>query len=161
MPSGGFGGMPSGGFGGMPSGGFGGMPSGGASGMPSGGFGGMPSGGMGGGMPGAGSGGATTRGAGNSGGGQRGGMQRNLPKDEQDRMLFDGQASTFFSFLIEKIGIEKVKALIKQVQEGKLSREFLAQADIFGNNFGKLEEDWTTWVKAQQPPPGLRNPGSF
>ena len=94
-------------------------------------------------------------------GGQRGGMQRNLPKDEQDRMLFDGQASAFFAYLVEKIGNDKVKALIKQVHEGMSSRDYLIQDNVFGSGFEKAEEDWTNWVKANQPPPGSRNPGMF
>jgi hypothetical protein len=167
MPSGGFGGMTGGMGGGMPSGGFGGA-GGMGGGMPSGGFGGAggmgggtPSGGFGGagGMPPAGASGGTS--ASGRSGGQRGGMQRNLPKDEQDRMLFDGQASAFFAYLIEKIGNDKIKTLIKQVHEGKSSRDYLIQDNIFGSGFEKIEEDLANWVKANQPPPGSRNPGMF
>ena len=90
-------------------------------------------------------------------------MQRVLPKDEQDRMLFDGQASTLFSYLIEKIGIEKMKQLIGQAQEGKESREFLTQPDVLGSNFSKMEEDWAGWVKSLKPPQNQRQgfPGQF
>ncbi len=65
-------------------------------------------------------------------------------------MLFDGQATTFFSFLLEKIGIDKVKELVKQAQEGKESREYLSKPDVLGPDFGKIEEAWTAWVKAQK-----------
>ena len=169
MPAGGFsadtGGMPAGGFGGntggMPAGGFGGNTGG----MPAGGFGGAPDSGRSGGTPSVRSGGASGggRGSGNFGasGGQRGGMQRNLSKDEQDRNLFDGQASTFFAYLVDKIGLEKVKKLIKEVQEDKSCYEYLTQADVFGNGYAKVEDDWTSWVKTLQAPPGSRNPGSF
>jgi hypothetical protein len=163
MPSGGFGGggggMPSGGFGGgggggMPPGGFGGS---GGGGMPPGGFGGgggggMPPGGFGGGggdgMPQSGSG---SRGQGGSGmgGGQR--SQRTMSKDEQDRALFDGQASTFFAYMIEKAGIEKVKEMIKQAKESKESREYVAKPEVFGPDFEKIEGDWASWVKSQKP----------
>lgn len=141
--------------GGMPGGGMpgGGMPGGG---MPDGG---MPGGGMSGGGQGSlgargmgGFGGGGTGGFGGSGGqgGQRNGGQRMMPKDEQDRMLFDGQSSTFFSYMIDKVGIEKVRELIKQVQEGKESREYVSKADVFGPDFEKIEEDWAAWVKAQK-----------
>ena len=82
--------------------------------------------------------------------GQRGGQQRQMSKDEQDRTLFDGQATTFFSFLLEKIGIDKVKELIKQAQEGKESREYLSRPDVLGPDFEKIEADWIAWVKAQK-----------
>jgi hypothetical protein len=106
-------------------------------GMPSGGFGGR---------------GMTSGGPFNGNGGQRNGGQRNVSKDEQDRMLFDGQASTLFSYLIEKVGIEKVKQLIKQAQEGKESREFITQPEVFGPDFEKIEEDWAAWVKTLKAP---------
>jgi hypothetical protein len=158
MPSGG---MPNaGGFGGMPTGGFGGMPAGGFSGMPAGGFGGMPDSGRSGEASGGRSGGTSGTGRGSSGG-QRGGMQRTLPKDEQDRMLFDGQASAFFTYLVEKIGIAKVKALIERVQEVNTSRDYLVQADVLGSSYDKVEDDLAAWIKAQQSQTGSRSPGTF
>jgi hypothetical protein len=152
------------GNGGSNGGSFEGMPSGGFT-MPSGGFGGMPTGGFGG-QSGARRSGETQaagRGMGNfgSGGGQRGGMQRNLPKDEQDRMLFEGQSSAFFSYLVEKIGIAKVKDLIKHVQENSTSRDYLTQADVLGSSYDKVEDDWAAWVKIQQSQPGSKNPSMF
>ncbi len=143
-----------GGGGGMPQGGFG------QGGMPPGGFGqgGMPPGGFG--QGGSSQGGFSGRGAGGGGfggnGGQRGGGQRTIPKDEQDRMLFDGQASTLFSFLMEKIGVEKMKLLVKQAVEGKESREFITRPDALGPDFEKIEDDWTAWVKALNAPPTQR-----
>ena len=136
----------------------GGNSGGGQGGFPGGG--GMPGGGQGGGFGGRGMGGFSGGGGqggfpggfGGEGGqrGQRGGQQRQMSKDEQDRMLFDGQATTFFSFLLEKIGIDKVKDLIKQAQEGKESREYLSKPDVLGPDFEKIEADWTAWVKAQK-----------
>ena len=73
-----------------------------------------------------------------------------MSKDEQDRSIFDGQALTLFSFLLEKIGIDKVKELIKQAQEGKETREYLSKPDVLGSDFEKIEEAWTAWVKAQK-----------
>jgi hypothetical protein len=136
--SGGFSRMGGSGQGGFPQG----MPQGGFSGRGMNGGGGFPGGGFpGGGFPGGGPGG--------NDGGRNG---RNMSKDEQDRMLFDGQASTFFSYLIEKVGIEKVKELIKLAMEGKESREFISQANVLGADFSKIEQDWGVWVKDLKAP---------
>jgi len=83
-------------------------------------------------------------------GGQRGGPQRALPKDEQDRTLFDSQASSFFSFILEKVGIEKIRGLLKEAQEGKESREYISRPDVLGPDFEKIEGDWAAWVRAQK-----------
>jgi hypothetical protein len=132
--SGGGGGMMMGGGGQSP---FGGM--GGGQGMPTG-NGGGPSGSQG--FPGG------------FGGGQRGGsQQRTMSKDQQDRTLFDAQSSTFFAYLIEKIGIQKVKELISLAQNGKESREYVTRSEVLGDDFGKIETDWGQWVKAQKVPP--------
>jgi hypothetical protein len=136
------GGFPGGGFpgGGMAGGGF---PGGG---MPGGGF---PGGGM---AQGTGrTGGGAGRGGFSGNGGGPNGTQRNLPKDEQDRMLFDGQSSTLFAYLIEKAGIEKVQGLIRYVREGKESREFIIMPEVLGPDFDKIEVDWAAWVKSQKP----------
>lgn len=138
------GGFPGGGMGGFPGGSGGGQSAGG---FPGGGMGGFPGGSGGGqsagGFPGGGS-------RGNTSGGQRGGGQRMMSKDEQDRMLFDGQASSFFSYVLEKLGMDKVRELIKQAQEGNESRQYLEQSNALGPDFEKIEEDWAAWVKAQK-----------
>jgi hypothetical protein len=128
----------------------------GGGGFPGGGFpgGGFPSGGF----PGGGTAQGTARTGGGSGrngfpggGGSSNGMQRNLPKDEQDRMLFDGQSSTLFAYLIEKAGIDKVRELVQYVREGKESRDFITKPEVLGPDFEKIEGDWTAWVKSQKP----------
>jgi hypothetical protein len=156
FPQGGFGGMEQGGSsqGGFPQGGFGGMGQGGSSqgGFPQGGFGGMSQGGSSqGGFPQGGFGG---RGEGSSGrtGGQRGGGQRTIPKDEQDQMIFDGQASTFFTFLLEKVGIEKIRELISAVRNGTEGRDFIARPDMLGDDFRRIEQQWTEYVRNLTPP---------
>ncbi len=151
FPAGGFpgGGMPNGG-GGMPGMNGGGFPGGGMPGMNGGGF---PAGGFpGGGFPGGGAQGGQRAsrggGSGRPGGGPGGMPQRSIPKDEQDRMLFDGQSSTFFFFLIEKAGVEKVRELIRMAREGTESREYIERPEVLGGDFGKIEEEWAAWVKA-------------
>ena len=84
-------------------------------------------------------------------GGQRGGFQRTIPKDEQDQMIFDGQSSTFFAFLLEKVGIEKVRELIKAVQGDVEGRDFIARADMLGDDYGKIEGEWIEWVGNLKP----------
>lgn len=139
------GGFPSGGFGGMSQGG--GPPSGfgGGQGFPSGGIpqGGGPPSGFGGGTPGEAGGGS----------GERGGSQRTIPKDEQDQMIFDGQSSTFFAFLLEKVGIEKVRELIQAVHEGIEGRDFVARPDMLGDDYNTIEEEWMAWVQDLKPQP--------
>jgi hypothetical protein len=154
MPGGGMpgmngGGMPPGGMngGGFPPGGMsgGGFPGGGMPGMNGGGFpgGGFPAGGRTGGQR-----GSRGGGSGRPGGGGPGGMpQRTIPKDEQDRMLFDGQSSTFFYFLLEKAGVEKVRELIRTARDGTESRDYIEQPDVLGGDFAKIEEEWAAWVK--------------
>jgi hypothetical protein len=86
------------------------------------------------------------------GGGGRGGGRGNapLPKDVQDRQLFDGQAATFFNYLIEKIGIDKTKEVVRQNMQGK---EAIAVVESFlGSDFDKVEKDWQTWLKTLKPP---------
>jgi hypothetical protein len=121
--------------------------------FPQGGFGGgsFPQGGFGGGTGGRSTGGNT--------GGQRVSQPRVLPKDEQDRMLFDSQSATFFSYMVEKAGIEKVKKLINEVLSGKESREVITLPEMFGPDFGKIEDDWTAWVKALKAPQRQGFPG--
>jgi len=135
-----FGGMSGGG--GMPR--FGGMSGGGD--MPR--FGGGSGGGMG--VPPSGFG---SRGSGGSGGrGRNGGnSQRVLPKDEQDQMLFDAQSGTFFSYMLEKVGIEKMKELVQQAIEGHETRDFVVRPDVLGSNMDQIEKDWASWVKTLSP----------
>jgi hypothetical protein len=96
----------------------------------------------------------------NRGGRGGGGFQRTIPKDEQDQMLFDGQSSTFFAFLLEKVGVEKVKELIRAVQAGTEGRDFIARSDMLGDDYGKIEEDWLDWLKSQEPASADFRPGS-
>ncbi len=91
------------------------------------------------------------RGAGRGAGGRGGPMAMSLPKDVQDRMIFDSQAASFFSFLVQKLGIEKVKSLVQGNLQGKISQELLSQPDFLGADIDKTENEWRSWVMALKP----------
>jgi hypothetical protein len=74
-----------------------------------------------------------------------------MPKDVQDRLLFDAESSSFFAYLIDKLGIEKCKAVVLANREKKNTREILLQKDMLGSDFETIEKDWQTWVKSQKP----------
>lgn len=86
-----------------------------------------------------------------SGGGGRGSSSRVIPKDQQDRMLFDGQSATFFTYLLERVGAEKVKGLIESCRGGTDSGEIVTRPDVLGSDLEKIEGEWMAWVKAQKP----------
>jgi hypothetical protein len=88
----------------------------------------------------------------------RGGGSRVIPKDQQDRMLFDGQSATFFSYLLGKVGAEKVKNLIQSCREGKDGEEIMTGPEMLGAEFDKIEADWVNYVKTLKPeaPPEMR-----
>jgi hypothetical protein len=99
------------------------------------------------------------RGGGNfgaaGGGGGRGGAAAVLPKDIQDRMLFDAQAATFFCYMIEKAGLDKATDVVRQNVQGKDTLSIVETH--FGENIEKIEADWQVWVKAQKPTDSVRN----
>jgi hypothetical protein len=114
----------------------------------------MGGGDAGGGAPGgspAGQPGGGTGGQRGGGGGQRG---FNLPKDQQDRMLFDGQAAAFFKYAIEKLGDAKVREAVQWNRDGKLTREALFREGYLGTDLDQVEKDWQEWVKKQKVDPG-------
>jgi len=118
---------------------------------PGGNSGGGDRGGQSGGPPGV----SATGGAGRGAGGGRG---REMPKEQVDRMFFDAQSSTFFAYLIEKLGIEKVKGLVQANKDGKISRDLVTGKELLGADFDTIEPDWMKWMKALQPPDsGPRN----
>ena len=79
--------------------------------------------------------------------------QREMSKAEQDQMLFDGQAITFFDFYLEKFGIGKMKELIQFVRQGKETLDYIIQPDVLGSSLTKIENDWAEWLNAQPMPP--------
>ena len=82
--------------------------------------------------------------SGNTAGG--GTPQRTLSKDEQDRMLFDGQAISFLEYLMEKFGIEKIRDLIKFAMGKNESWDYVTRTDMLGRDFTKIETEWTAWM---------------
>lgn len=93
-------------------------------------------------------------GAGGGGAGRGGRGGGSLPKEVQDRMVFDAQAASLFSFIIEKAGMDKAKTLVQASRDKKDLREMLIQSDFLGTDMEKLESDWQAWVKAQKGDPG-------
>lgn len=100
---------------------------------------------------------ATGGGGGQGGGGGRGGAgaARVLPKDQQDRLLFDAQAATFFAYLIEKAGADKAKNVVQQNMKG--TEALTVVQSYLGSDLEKVEQEWLTWIKAQKPPENIRN----
>jgi hypothetical protein len=93
---------------------------------------------------------------GSGGGGMsmgRGFGPRTLSKDQQDRMLFDSQATSFFAYFLQKAGLDKARELVALARQSKQPREYLGGSDL-GSDFDKIEQEWTAWVKAQKPEPG-------
>jgi hypothetical protein len=86
----------------------------------------------------------------------RGGGGMTLSKDVQDRMMFDAEASSFFSYLIEKAGVEKVKEIVRQCVDTKDSLDVLIQSGAVDKDIEKVEQDWQSWLKDQKAdgPPG-------
>ena len=87
-------------------------------------------------------------------------MQRAIPKDEQDQMLFDGESSTFFAFLLEKVGTEKIRELISAVQENVEGRDFIARPDMLGDDYAEIEKEWLVWVQDLKTQPEFSRPGT-
>jgi len=81
-----------------------------------------------------------------------GGQQRTLPKDEQDRLLFDGQAISFFDYFLEKFGIGKMRELIEFGLEGNESWDFVTRPDLLGRDFSKIETEWLEFLSKQSVP---------
>lgn len=84
-------------------------------------------------------------------GGGESGMQLAMPKDVQDRMAFDSQAASFFSFIVQKMGVQKVRSLVQSNLDGKDTLQILAGGDFLGSDMEKVEKDWREWVKSQKP----------
>ncbi len=131
-------------------GGFGGMRTGAGSGTRGNGGGGQRTGGgqMAGGF------GGTTGGF----GGGRGGGNQSLPKDVQDRMFFDAQASSFFAYLLDKVGAQKCKSLVQASRDGKEIRGMIFSKEMIGTDVEAVEKDWQAWVKARKPETPGNNP---
>jgi len=82
-------------------------------------------------------------------GGGRGGP-RTIPKDQQDRMLFDAEAATFFGFLLDKVGSERIRGLIQAAREEVETRDLILSADMLASDIEKTEAEWLEWIKQQK-----------
>ena len=81
-----------------------------------------------------------------AGGGRGGG--RVLSKDVVDRMVFDAQGTAFFTYLMEKAGIEKVKDLVQQQRKG--TESLTVVQTLLGPDADKTEMAFMEWVKTQK-----------
>jgi hypothetical protein len=90
-------------------------------------------------------------------GGAGGSGARQIPKEQADRMFFDAQGSTFFACLVEKVGVDKIKAMIQANKEGKLTRDLIPE--LLGGDMDKIENGWQEWVKVQKAPAQGRQSG--
>ena len=77
----------------------------------------------------------------------------NLPKDVQDRNMFDAQSAALFVYVIEKLGVDKTVDVVRAAREGKETRGLLIQAGALGEDVDKVEKEWTDWLKARKPDP--------
>ena len=104
---------------------------------------------------------AGQRGGGGAGAGGRGGAAgsggRQIPKEQADQMFFDAQGSTFFAYMVEKLGVDKVKSMIQANKEGQATRDLVPP--LLGGDMDKLEADWQKWSKAQKAPEQGPRPG--
>ncbi len=80
----------------------------------------------------------------------RSGGSRQIPKDQLDRMLFDGEASALFQYLLEKTGPAKVRELIHESPGAADPRKLIAREDLLGTDLLQAESQWFDWVKAQK-----------
>jgi hypothetical protein len=94
--------------------------------------------------------GQRSAGAGSGRGSAAGPGGRQIPKEQADRMFFDAQGSTFFTYMVEKLGAEKVKAMILANKEGQLTRDLVPP--LLGGDMDKIESAWQEWAKAQKAP---------
>jgi hypothetical protein len=84
------------------------------------------------------------------------GVPAAMPKEVQDRMMFDVQAAAFFNYLVQKAGTEKGKELVQWDREGKDPVEFVTRPDVFGPDLEKTEKEWQAWLKSQKAPGPIR-----
>ncbi len=85
------------------------------------------------------------------GGGERRGPDgASMPKDMQDRMTFDAEAASFFSYILQKLGTEKIKMIIRANLEKRETSELLAAGDMLGADWEKTEREWQSWVREQK-----------
>ena len=73
-----------------------------------------------------------------------------IPKDVQDRRMFDAQAATFFAYLIETQGVEKVREIVQLNSNGEDIQEILERPEFLGTDFQEVENTWREWVGNQK-----------
>lgn len=97
--------------------------------------------------PAAGTGGPPAQGG---GGNARGPSQEaSVPKDVRDRSMFDAQSAALFAYLLETLGVEKIRELIDRSRAGQESDLILGGAEFLGSDFETTERGWLEWIQGQ------------
>jgi hypothetical protein len=65
-------------------------------------------------------------------------------------MMFDAQAATFFSHLIDKLGLDRVKEIVRLNLAGEDIQELLELEEYLGSDYESVETEWSEWVKRQK-----------
>ncbi len=73
-----------------------------------------------------------------------------IPKDIQDRRMFDAQAATFFAYLLGTQGVEKVREIVLLNRRGEDIQEILERPEFLGTDFEPVENSWREWVGNQK-----------
>lgn len=95
-----------------------------------------------------------------------------VPKDVQDRLMYDAQATTLFAYLLENLGVEKMKKVIGRNRGGEDVQMILEEPDFLGPDMESAEKGWLSWVEgmdvgrgrqsgSREPGPDSRRPGSI
>jgi hypothetical protein len=73
-----------------------------------------------------------------------------IPKDVQVRMMFDAQAATFFAYLLETQGVEKVREIVQLNRNGEDIQQILERPEFLGSDYQAVENSWREWVGNQK-----------
>ena len=72
--------------------------------------------------------------------------------------MFDAQAATFFAYLLETQGVEKVREIVQLNSSGEDIQEILERPEFLGTDYQAVENAWREWVGNQKVKPRGRRP---
>ena len=64
--------------------------------------------------------------------------------------MFDAQAATFFTYLLETQGVEKVREIVQLNSSGEDIQEILERPEFLGTDYQAVENAWREWVGNQK-----------